>query len=130
MTFNTDRMFERFSAGYYLGRFYVTPHDGDRAVMHDDHHEQVNEQLYTTGEGLERLDAPLVMKIGTRHFPVHGAEGVPGGTIALPAATLEAARVTNPPTLREVLLASADRAAQLLRLTGWRDDTDRPGIQD
>lgn len=111
-------MFERFSAGYYLGRFYVAPHDGDRPVMHDEHHERVNEQLYTTGEGIERLDAPLVMKIGSRHFPVHGADGVPGGTIALPEEALSAARVRNPPSLREVLLATADRAAQLLRLEG------------
>lgn len=118
MTLHTDRMFERFSAGYYLGRFYVTPHEGDRAVMHDEHHEQVNEQLYASGEGVERLDSPLVMKIGARHFPVHGAEGIPGGTIALPVASLKDARVRNPPSLREVLLATADRAAQLLRLSG------------
>lgn len=103
-------MFERFSSGYYLGRLYVEPHDGEQAVMHREHHEQVNEQLY------EEYDGPLVMKIGTTHVPVHGADGVPGRTIALPEDALAAAGVDNPPTLREVLLAKADRAGQLLGL--------------
>ena len=110
-------MFERFSESYYLGRLYVEPHGGERALMHRDQHEQVNEQLYATGGGLERLDTPLVMKIGGRHFPVLGADGVPEGTVALPEASLEDARVENPPSLSEVLLATRDRAAQLLRLS-------------
>ncbi|MFQ3318898.1 MAG: hypothetical protein ACI8UR_001566 [Natronomonas sp.] len=102
-------MFERFSSGYYLGRLYVEPHGGHQAVMHREQHEQVNEQLYD-----EEYDGPLVMKIGTAHVPVHGADGVPGRTIALPETVLPATGVDNPPTLREVLLAKADRAAQLL----------------
>lgn len=110
-------MFEPFSASYYLGRLYVEPHDGDHAVMQCDEHERVNEQLYATGEGVERLDTPLVMKIGPRHFPVLGADGVPEGTVALPEDTLAEARVQNPPSLREVLLATRDRAAQLLRIS-------------
>lgn len=109
-------MFEPFSASYYLGRLYVEPYDGDYAVMHCDEHERVNEQLYATGEGVERLDTPLVMKIGGRHFPVMGADGIPERTVALPEGTLEEVRVRNPPSLREVLLATRDRAAQLLRL--------------
>jgi len=111
-------MFERFSQSYYLGRLYVEPHDGAQAVMQRDQHERVSEQLYTTGEGVERTDDPLVMKIGTRHFPVHGAEGIPAGIVALPEEALDDARVRNPPSLREVLLATRDRATQLLRLTG------------
>lgn len=110
-------MFEPFSSGYYLGRLYVQPHDGEHAVMQRDDHEQVNRQLYATGEGIERLDAPLVMKIGTRHFPVLGADDVPEGTVVLPEDSLEEAQVRNPPSLREVLLATRDRAAQLLRLS-------------
>lgn len=39
-------MFARFSSGYYLGRLYVQPHDGDRPVMHREQHEHVTEQLY------------------------------------------------------------------------------------
>jgi hypothetical protein len=102
-------MFEPFSSGYYLGRLYVEPYEGDRAVMHRVEHEQVNEQFYDRqGEG------PLVMKIGSAHVPVHGAEDVPGRTVGLPASVLDATGVDNPPTLREVLLAKADRAAQLL----------------
>lgn len=111
-------MFEQFSDGYYLGRLYVTPHDGERAVMHREEHEQVNEQLYETEDG----EFPLVMKIGSSHVPVHGAAGVPGQTLALPERALTAAGVDNPPALEEVLLAKADRAAQLLGVAEGRLD--------
>lgn len=111
-------MFEEFSRGYYLGRLYVEPHDGDLAVMHEGQHEEVNEQLYATDEPIERLDRPLVMKIGSTHVPVLGKAGVPADTLALPSNRLDDAGVSNPPSLREVLLAKADRAAQLLNLTG------------
>jgi hypothetical protein len=107
-------MFEPFSSGYYLGRLYVEPYGGDHAVMQREHHEQVNRELYTTGEGVERLDNPLVMKIGTGHVPVHGAEGVPDRTVALPETLLAGLGIENAPTLSEVLLAKADRAEQLL----------------
>lgn len=130
-------MFEQFSNGYYLGRLYITPHEGERAVMHREEHEQVNEQLYETEDGTEY---PLVMKIGSSHVPVHGAAGVPGQTLALPESTLAASGVDNPPALEEVLLAKADRAAQLLgvaegRLDGlardftdWRDGSDERAV--
>jgi hypothetical protein len=101
-------MFEQFSSGYYLGRLYVEPYDGDRAVINRDHHKQVIEELYDS-EG-----EPLVMKIGSTHLAVHGADGVPGRTVALPEETLPATGTDNPPALREVLLAKADRARQLL----------------
>jgi hypothetical protein len=52
------RMFEPFSRGYYLGRLYVEPVDEARASMCRADHERVNEQLYTTGEGVERVDTP------------------------------------------------------------------------
>jgi hypothetical protein len=107
-------MFEQFSSGYYLGRLYVEPYDGDRAVMQRDQHERVNEQLYTEGVGVERLDLPLVMKIGGAHLPVHGADGIPERTVALPDEVVERTGVRNPPALSEVFLAKADRARQLL----------------
>jgi len=56
------------------------------------------------------------MKIGSAHVPVHGADGVPGRTVALPESVLPATGVENPPALSEVLLAKADRATQLLDL--------------
>ncbi|NHN59913.1 MULTISPECIES: DUF5802 family protein [Halorussus] len=108
-------MFEEFSSGYYLGRLYVEPSDGEHAVMRRDDHRRINEQLYTTGEGVERLDNPLVMKVDRRHVAVHGGDGVPEGTLALPEGLLDDTRIRNPPTLKEVLLAKADRADQLLR---------------
>jgi hypothetical protein len=115
-------MFEEFSSGYYFGRLYVEPCDGDRALMQRAQHERVNEQLYATGEGVERLDTPLVMKLDNRHFPVHGEDGVPSDTLAVPERLLDDG-VRNPPTLREVLLAKADRASQMLRLSGTDDPT-------
>jgi hypothetical protein len=118
-------MFEQFSSGYYLGRLYVEPSDGDRPAMHREQHERVNEQLYAEGEGVERTDWPLVMKIGGAHVPVHGDDGVPERTVALPADWLDATRVRNPPTLKEVLLAKKDRAAQLLQVA---EETPATGV--
>ncbi|SNZ17324.1 hypothetical protein SAMN06269185_2984 [Natronoarchaeum philippinense] len=117
-------MFEEFSSGYYFGRLYVEPFDGDRAVIQRDQHERVNEQLYASGEGIERLDTPLVMKLDERHIPVHGDDGVPPDTLAIPAPLLDDVRIRNPPALKEVLLAKADRAQQLLRLTGTAPSDD------
>jgi len=110
-------MFEEFSGGYYLGRMYVQPSDVDRARMHSEQHEQLNERLYASGEGLERLDAPLVVKLDSAHFPVHADESVPSDTLAVPDKLVEDGRERGP-TLREVFLAKADRARQLLRLSG------------
>lgn len=111
-------MFEVFSRGYYLGRLFVTPTDGDRAIIQRRQHERINEEVYATGEGVERLDAPLVMKLESNHFPVHGDEGVPADTLVVPESMLEHTRVRNPPTLREVFLARRERARQLLALSG------------
>lgn len=123
-------MFERFSKGYYLGRLYVTPSEGDHAVMERTQHERVNEQLYTSGEGVERLDTPLVMKLGSSHFPVHGAESVPANTLAVPESVLEETPIRNPPTLREVLLARRQRARQLLSYANWEPTDDPLGPSD
>jgi hypothetical protein len=113
-------MFERFSASYYLGRLYVQPTAGGVAAIHHGDHRRTNEQLYATGEGVERLDAPLVMKFDGRgaHFPVVGDADVPSGTLAVPG-HLSDDRV---PGRREVLLASADRARELLRYSGYDPD--------
>lgn len=111
-------MFEPFSDGYYLGRLYVEPTDGEQTVMHTDQHEQVNRQLYASGDGIERLDTPLVVKLDSAHLAVHGADDVPSDTLAVPTDVLSDLSVDTPPTLEEVLLAKADRAAQLLRYVG------------
>ena len=112
-------MFEQFSSGYYLGEMLVEPHDGDRAVIHESDHERVNEQLYVSGEGVEPLDAPLVMKLDGPHFPVMGDDGVPAGTLAVPDDLVPDGRL---PDRRRVFLAKADRADELLRYHGY----DRP----
>ncbi|MEF8799565.1 MAG: DUF5802 family protein [Halolamina sp.] len=109
-------MFEQFSSGYYLGVLYVEPGDGDRAALNGEDHEAVNRQLYATGEGLERVDSPLVMKLDGSHFPVHGDEGVPTGTLTVPEPLAE----DGLPERREVFLARPERAGQLLRYGGWQ----------
>ncbi len=110
-------MFAQFSRGYYMGRLYVEPGVTDHTAMCRAQHEQLNQQLYATGEGIERVDLPLVMKVGKRHLPVHGEDGVPSDTLVVPEELLEEAGVHNAPTMREVLLAKADRASQLLAFT-------------
>lgn len=117
-------MFEVFSRNYYLGRLYVTPSDAEYALMDSTQHERVNEQLYATGEGIERLDSPLVMKLESQHFPVCGDESIPTNTLAVPAPMLEETRIRNPPKLQEVLLARRERARQLLEFSGWLPATD------
>lgn len=115
-------MFEQFSRAYYLGRLYVEPRDDAVARMCQDQHRRVAEQLYETDDEPAPGDRPLVMKLGTRHFPVHGETDVPADTLSVPPTVLDDTDVTNPPSLREVLLATADRAAQLLRLTAGSVD--------
>lgn len=120
-------MFEQFSRGYYLGRLYVEPGEEGSATMCHEQHRQVRKQLYTQETGVSRTDLPLVMKLGTRHFRVHGEEGVPADTLAVPGEILDAdARIRNPPELREVFLAKADRAGQLIDLE--RSVPDQTGI--
>lgn len=111
-------MFEPFSGGYYLGRLYLEPHDTEQVVMHRTQHERVNEQLYgDENDAIRRLDHPLVMKVGNAHLPVHGAEGVPERTLGFPPELLERLGV-DAPTLSEVLLVKAERAEQMLSLSG------------
>jgi hypothetical protein len=108
-------MFERFSTGYFLGRLFVEPYDGEQAVIQRDDHERMNERLYTDGTGVEPLDAPLVMKLDGSHFPVHGEDGVPTGTLAIPRQMAS----RDLPNEREILLASPERASELLRYAGY-----------
>lgn len=109
--------FERFSDGYYLGRLYLQESDSGDPTMCREQHHRVNRALYTDGDGIERTDLPLVMKVGRRHVAVSGEDGVPTDTLAVPGRVLEDADVHNPPDLKEVFLAKADRAAQLLSLS-------------
>lgn len=138
-------MFEQFSSGYYLGRLYVQAHDGQRAVLCAREHEHVRRQLYgaetdrqrsTTGRGSRPGSGatdvktgpgsggggpPLVMRYGQRHFVVDGDEGVPERTLAVPMEWLPDR--PDPLEAREVFLAKADRARQLLRIA---TDSEQP----
>lgn len=113
-------MFEEFSSGYYFGRLYVEPVDVDRAVMQRTQHERANEQVYASGEGVQRLDAPLVVKLENTHIPVLGDDAVPEDTLAVPEGLFRELDIANPPSMTEVLLAKADVAWQLLRMQGYR----------
>lgn len=110
-------MFEEFSAGYYVGQLYIKPYAGDHAVMARSQHVEANEQVYATGETIDQLNHPLVMKVDQHHVPVFAAEDISTDMLGLPDDVLEAIRVGHPPTLKEVLVAKAERAAQLLRWT-------------
>jgi len=107
-------MFEEFSRGYYLGRLYVEPASADGPAVGRQLHERVNRELYADGEGIERLDAPLVMKLGTNHLAVGGDEGVPSRTLAVPEELFP--DHTRAPSLEEVFLAKADVAERLLAM--------------
>lgn len=118
----TDSMFAPFSSGYYVGRLLVEPHRGDDALMHRSQHETVNKHLYAEGEGLERVDYPLVMKLRTRHFAVHGDEGVPEDTLMLPEYLLEERSLDPLPGIREVLLAKPGIVRRVLEWSGDGSD--------
>lgn len=90
--------------------------------MHQKQVERVNEQLYATGEGLERVDYPLIMKLWTRHFAVHGDDGVPENTLFVPEWMTEERTFDPLPGIREVLLAKPDVVQSVLEWSG--DGTD------
>lgn len=85
--------------------------------MDSDQHVEANEQVYDTGGPIERHDHPLVMKIEQCHVPVFGADDLERDTLRLPEAVLVSTRIRNPPTVKEVLVAKAARATQLLEWT-------------
>lgn len=115
-------MFAPFSTGYYVGRLRVVPHDGDDALIQRAQHERMNRQLYAEGEGVERVDYPLVMKLGATHFPVHGDAGVPDDTLCIPERVRAEVREGPLPAVLEVLLAKAEAAPRLLEFSGAGDD--------
>ncbi len=126
---NMDSMFEQFSSGYYLGRLYVQPHDGPRAVLRESHHRQVCEQLYGSTASSNAPsppaaseDPPLVMRYQRQHFVVDGEDEIPEQTLAVPEKWL--ADRPDPLEPREVFLAKADRAHQLLQFAAGRDPDD------
>lgn len=123
---NMNRMFEQFSSGYYLGRLYVQAHDGSRAVLRESHHQRVRKQLYgsrshsdgppTESPGRTEHDEQLlVMRLQRQHFVVDGDTDVPEQTLAVPREWL--GDRPDPLEPREVFLAKADRAQQLLQFT-------------
>lgn len=112
-------MFEEFSNSYYIGRLVVTPADTDRPRMQQAQVERLNDEFVTADDGeIVELDRPLVMKLGQRHFPVHGDRRIPADTLSLPEALIEETDIQNPPTVCGVLLAKGPRADQLLWLSG------------
>ncbi|MFB6096257.1 MAG: DUF5802 family protein [Haloferacaceae archaeon] len=129
-------MFEQFSSGYYLGRLYIEPHDGTRAALHAGEYREVRRQLYReagcdpTGSdptGTDPADLPLVMRYDSQHFVVDGEESVPERTLAVPGPWLDDYDPTEP---REVFLAKADRANQLLQWAVGADDRNGAGDGD
>ncbi len=110
-------MFEPFSGGYYLGRLYVEPGDGDRALVHRRQHEQIIEEYY---DGT----VPPVMKLDRTHLAVGADAGIPENTLVVPTAILDRTDISNPPSLEEILLAKEPHAQRLFRLGQARRDVD------
>ncbi len=112
-------MFEAFSDSYYIGRLFVTPAEDEPPRMQEAQVHQLNDELLDHDD-TELVDPnrPLVMKLGHRHFPVHADREVPAGTLALPESLLAVTPIKNPPTVCGVLLATGERAEQLLWLSG------------
>lgn len=108
-------MFEPFSRGYYLGRLYVEPGEGHRAAMSRDQLVAIDRQLHGTDEG--EPSGPVVMRVGQRHYRVHGADTVADGCLEIPRTTTD----IEDPEPRPVLLAKAGRAEQLVGLTDGDD---------
>lgn len=112
-------MFEQFSGGYYLGRLYVEPYEGDRPAISRLDHEQVARQLYepdatrAASDPVADGNQPLVMKLGTKHLAVRGRDEVPDRTLAVPFDIVDDGTY---PDLREVLLAKAPQAERLIEL--------------
>jgi len=107
-------MFERFSSGYYLGNCTWNP-TAASGPSSSGSTTSTSTSSYTLTAGVERLDAPLVMKVGGGHIPVSGDDDVPSGTLAIPHEIAD----DTLPDRRNVLLADADRAETLLRWEGW-----------
>lgn len=107
-------MLEVLSGAYYVDRVLVEPHDGPHAVLEERQHHKAAATVYAEDEGLARLDVPLLVKLGRQHLPVFASQAVPTGTLGVPGAVLEASTVENPPTMREVLVATAEWADRLL----------------
>lgn len=107
-------MLKALSAAYYVGRVIVEPHDGPHAVLEEHQHREAATTVYARDEGVERLDVPLVVKLGHQHLPVFASPSVPTGTLAVPDDVLAASDVEHPPSVREILVATADWAGRLL----------------
>lgn len=114
----TYHMFEPFSSGYYVGRLYIEPHDGERTLMQRDQHERANSDIYAAGTGIDRLDHPLIVKVDSSHFAVEGEDGVPEDTLYVPRDHLQPRPGDRLPALKEVLVAKKHRAEQLMSLFG------------
>ena len=108
------RMLEEYSAAYYIDRVLVEPGDGVRAVLERGQFQQAVATVYAPLDSITWIDVPLVVKLGRRHLPVFGSAAVPSGTLTVPAVVLDSTRFENPPTLTEILVAKAERAARLL----------------
>jgi hypothetical protein len=114
-------MIEEFSGSYYLGRLYVEPSTDGRARMARHQHRELHDHLYAAS-GADRFETPLVVKLDNAHFPVGAGNNVPADTLVVPDEVVGDHRRT--PDHREVLIAKADRARQLLRFSGTHRPSD------
>lgn len=100
--------FEKFSSNYFVGEMYVQPYSDDVAAVNRAEHEQINEELYNDEHSIVRTDNPVVMKVETTHFAVHGDEDIPTQTLCVPEETMDDVSIRHPPERKAVFLATPD----------------------
>ena len=95
----------------------VIVEEGNHVALDPGVHEQLNRVLYAEGEGVERLDYPILAKLKQRYFTVKADKSVDPGYIELPAGDIEEMGLDAPERCRMLVAKrdSAPRIADMIR---------------
>lgn len=99
-----------WNPAYHLVSLIVE--EGDVPALNPRVHTEMNRVLYAEGEGIERLDYPILAKLKRRYFSVTRAETVDPYSIQLPAADLDQMEIDAPDRC-ELLIAKKSHAPQI-----------------
>lgn len=75
-------------------------------------HEDLNRFLYTTGQGVERLDYPIMAKLKRRYFTVTASEDVGERFFQIPRETIDDLGI-DAPDLCQIFIARKDNASSI-----------------
>ncbi|AXR81496.1 DUF5802 family protein [Natrarchaeobaculum sulfurireducens] len=87
----------------------VIVEEGDVPALNPGVHTEMNRVLYAEGEGVERLDYPILAKLKKRYFEVTRSEAVDPEFIQLPPGDIEAMGLDTPERC-EMLVAKRENA--------------------